>query len=39
MGKRLPMMMAAYDWTGFYIGLNGGGGYAHDHRFNNVGTS
>ena len=21
-----PMMMAAYDWSGFYIGVNGGGG-------------
>jgi outer membrane immunogenic protein len=24
-----PMMAAIYDWTGFYIGLNGGGGSAH----------
>jgi outer membrane immunogenic protein len=23
--KAPPMMMAAYDWSGFYIGLNGGG--------------
>jgi outer membrane immunogenic protein len=24
-----PMMVAMYDWSGFYIGLNGGGGSAH----------
>ena len=24
-----PMVAAIYDWTGFYIGLNGGGGWAH----------
>ena len=24
-----PMVAAIYDWTGFYIGLNGGGGSAH----------
>src|SRR5271154_7515668 len=24
-----PMIAAIYDWTGFYIGLNGGGGSAH----------
>jgi outer membrane immunogenic protein len=24
-----PMMAAIYDWSGFYIGLNGGGGSAH----------
>ena len=23
-----PMMMALYDWSGFYIGLNGGGGWS-----------
>jgi outer membrane immunogenic protein len=23
------MVMAAYDWSGFYIGLNGGGGWSH----------
>jgi outer membrane immunogenic protein len=24
-----PMIAAIYDWSGFYIGLNGGGGWAH----------
>jgi len=37
--KAPPMMVAMYDWSGFYIGLNGGGGYAHDHRFNAAGTN
>jgi outer membrane immunogenic protein len=25
-----PMMAAVYDWSGFYIGLNGGGGSSHN---------
>jgi len=25
-----PMVAAIYDWSGFYIGLNGGGGWAHN---------
>jgi outer membrane immunogenic protein len=35
-----PMVAAIYDWTGFYIGLNGGGGWAHKcwDRTNNAGT-
>jgi outer membrane immunogenic protein len=24
-----PMVAAVYDWSGFYIGLNGGGGWSH----------
>jgi outer membrane immunogenic protein len=29
--KAPPAMMAAiYDWSGFYIGVNGGGGWAHN---------
>ena len=24
-----PMVAAVYDWTGFYLGFNGGGGWAH----------
>lgn len=24
-----PMIAAIYDWSGFYIGLNGGGGWSH----------
>jgi outer membrane immunogenic protein len=27
--KAPPIAMAAYDWSGFYIGINGGGGSAH----------
>src|SRR4051795_8633019 len=25
----VPMIAAIYDWSGFYIGLNGGGGWSH----------
>ncbi len=24
-----PMVAAVYDWTGFYVGINGGGGSSH----------
>jgi len=27
--KAPPMVQAAYDWSGFYIGVNGGGGTSH----------
>jgi outer membrane immunogenic protein len=27
-----PMMAAIYDWSGFYIGANGGWGSSHDRR-------
>lgn len=27
--KAPPMIAAVYDWSGFYIGLNGGGGWSH----------
>jgi len=27
--KAPPMIAAVYDWTGFYIGVNGGGGWSH----------
>jgi outer membrane immunogenic protein len=27
--KAPPMVAAIYDWTGFYIGVNGGGGWSH----------
>ena len=27
--KAPPMAAAAYDWSGFYIGANGGGGWSH----------
>jgi hypothetical protein len=25
-----PMVAAIFDWTGFYIGINGGGGFSHN---------
>src|SRR5437763_16258096 len=25
-----PMMAAIYDWSGFYIGINGGGAWSHN---------
>ena len=28
-----PMIAAIYDWSGFYIGANGGWGSSHDNRF------
>jgi outer membrane immunogenic protein len=31
---KAPMMQAVYDWSGFYIGINGGWGQTHDNRFN-----
>jgi outer membrane immunogenic protein len=34
--KAPPMMQAVYDWSGFYIGINGGWAQAHDHRTNNT---
>ena len=24
------MIAAVYDWSGFYVGLNGGGGWSHN---------
>jgi outer membrane immunogenic protein len=27
--KAPPMLQAAYDWSGFYVGVNGGGGTSH----------
>jgi outer membrane immunogenic protein len=30
-----PMVAAIYDWSGFYVGLNGGGGWAHKCWTNN----
>ncbi|MDN4983816.1 outer membrane beta-barrel protein [Bradyrhizobium arachidis] len=35
--KAPPMVAAIYDWSGFYVGANGGGGWARDCR-NNVTT-
>jgi len=28
--KAPPLVQAAYDWSGFYIGINGGGGTSHN---------
>jgi outer membrane immunogenic protein len=36
--KAPPMIAAVYDWTGFYIGANGGFGSGRDHRFNASGV-
>jgi outer membrane immunogenic protein len=36
--KAPPMVAAVYDWSGFYIGINGGWGETHDSRFD-VGTN
>jgi outer membrane immunogenic protein len=36
--KAPPMMQTAYDWSGFYIGINGGWAEDHDHRLNPAGA-
>jgi len=38
--KAAPMMAAMYDWSGLYVGLNGGGGWSHKcwDRTNDEGT-
>jgi len=33
------MPVALYDWSGFYVGLNGGGGWSHDCRTRFSGTT
>src|SRR5438309_3919538 len=30
--KAPPMIAAIYDWSGFYVGANGGWGSSHDNR-------
>lgn len=38
--KAPPPVVAVYNWTGFYIGVNGGGGWGRSrYDFVNVGTS
>jgi outer membrane immunogenic protein len=34
--KAPPMMQPMYDWSGFYIGINGGWAQTHDHRYDTV---
>ncbi|HEY0330177.1 MAG TPA: outer membrane beta-barrel protein [Rhodopseudomonas sp.] len=34
--KAPPPVAAVYDWTGFYIGANGGWGQSHDNRSNDT---
>lgn len=34
--KAPPPVVAVYDWTGFYIGANGGWGQSHDGRSNDT---
>jgi outer membrane immunogenic protein len=35
---KAPMMAPAYDWSGFYIGINGGWAQDHDRRLDPTGT-
>src|SRR3954453_23842809 len=35
----VPMIAAIYDWSGFYIGLNGGGGWSHKCWDQNTGLN
>src|ERR1700755_2516564 len=35
--KAPPMVQAMYDWSGFYIGINGGWAETHDRRTDGVG--
>jgi outer membrane immunogenic protein len=37
--KAPPMIAAINDWSGFYIGANGGWGSAQDHRLNAAGAN
>jgi outer membrane immunogenic protein len=34
---KAPMMQAVYDWSGFYVGINGGWAEDHDRRTNPAG--
>jgi outer membrane immunogenic protein len=38
---KAPPMIAMYDWSGFYVGINGGGGWSHKcwDRSQNAGTA
>jgi outer membrane immunogenic protein len=38
MPLKAPPPVVVYDWTGTYIGINGGGGWASSHEFNTAGV-
>ena len=37
--KALPPVAPIMTWTGFYLGINGGGGWGHSHWNNGVGST
>ena len=39
MPAKAPMYEAPYNWTGFYVGINGGGGFGHSNWSNVLGTN
>ena len=39
MPVKAPVYEAPYSWTGFYIGINGGGGFGHSNWSNALGTN
>jgi len=39
MPAKAPMFEAPYNWTGFYVGINGGGGFGHSNWSNALGTN
>src|ERR1019366_2248591 len=39
MPAKAPMYEAPYNWTGFYVGINGGGGFGHSDWSNALGTN
>ena len=39
MPAKAPMYEAPYNWTGFYVGINGGGGFGRSDWSNTLGTS
>jgi outer membrane immunogenic protein len=39
MPAKAPAYAVPYNWTGFYVGINGGGGWGHSSWSNSVGTA
>ena len=39
MPAKAPMYEAPYNWTGYYVGINGGGGFGHSDWSNALGTN